>query len=250
MTHPPASSDTSPTDPAHNSGQDLVEPAVALVGQWLERARELETKRERSQAAQLDGVVSDEAGVRFAMRFVDRVIRPEDHRVAAEELVALVRDRNGEPLPGFLSSVDKVLLQAGARLAPVIPQIVMPLAVRRMRQIVGHLVVDADPATMASHLSSRQAEGFRLNVNQLGEAVLGDGEAQRRFEKADRLLDNPDVHYVSVKTSSIVSQLNYWAWDDSLTRVIEQLRPLFLKARERGTFINLDMEEYHDLGLT
>ena len=250
MTHPPASSDTSPTDPAHNSGQDLVEPAVALVGQWLERARELETKRERSQAAQLDGVVSDEAGVRFAMRFVDRVIRPEDHRVAAEELVALVRDRNGEPLPGFLSSVDKVLLQAGARLAPVIPQIVMPLAVRRMRQIVGHLVVDADPATMASHLSSRQAEGFRLNVNQLGEAVLGDGEAQRRFEKADRLLDNPDVHYVSVKTSSIVSQLNYWAWDDSLTRVIEQLRPLFLKARERGTFINLDMEEYHDLELT
>ena len=250
MTHPPASSDTSPTDPAHNSGQDLVEPAVALVGQWLERARELETKRERSQAAQLDGVVSDEAGVRFAMRFVDRVIRPEDHRVAAEELVALVRDRNGEPLPGFLSSVDKVLLQAGARLAPVIPQIVMPLAVRRMRQIVGHLVVDADPATMASHLSSRQAEGFRLNVNQLGEAVLGDGEAQRRFEKADRLLDNPDVHYVSVKTSSIVSQLNYWAWDDSLTRVIEQLRPLFTKARDRGTFINLDMEEYHDLELT
>ncbi|MDH3300243.1 MAG: bifunctional proline dehydrogenase/L-glutamate gamma-semialdehyde dehydrogenase [Acidimicrobiia bacterium] len=252
MAHLPESSDTPPTDssPTDDTGHDLVEPAMALVGQWLSRAEELETKRERSQAARLDGVVSDEAGVRFAMRFVDRVIRPEDHRVAAEELVALVRDRGGEPLPGFLSPIDKVLLQAGARLAPVIPQVVMPLAVQRMRQVVGPLVVDADPAKMASHLRSRRAEGFRLNVNQLGEAVLGDGEAQRRFEKADRLLDDPDVDYVSVKTSSIVSQLNYWAWDDSLTRVIEQLRPLFTKARDRGTFINLDMEEYHDLELT
>ncbi len=239
-----------PEEPVDPIGDDLAQPAIELVGQWLRRAEELETKRERSQAAQLDGVVSDEAGVRFAMRFVDRVIRPEDHRVAAEELVALVLDRDGEPLPGFLSSVDKVLLRAGARLATVLPQVVMPLAIRRMRQIVGHLVVDAEPKRMASHLSSRRAEGFRLNVNQLGEAVLGDGEAQRRFDKADRLLDNPDVHYVSVKTSSIVSQLNYWAWDDSLSRVVDQLRPLFLKARDRGTFVNLDMEEYHDLELT
>ncbi len=247
MAHLPDSSDNPPAD---TQAIDLVEPAIDLVGRWLSRAEELETKRERSQAAQLDGVVSDEAGVRFAMRFVDRVIRPEDHGVAAEELVALVRDRNGEPLPRFLSPIDKVLLQAGARLAPVLPQVVMPLAVRRMRQIVGHLVVDADPAKMASHLTSRRAEGFRLNVNQLGEAVLGDAEARRRFEKADRLLDNPDVDYVSVKTSSIVSQLNYWAWDDSLARVVAQLRPLFLKARDRGTFVNLDMEEYHDLELT
>lgn len=247
MAHRP---DSANITPAESGAEDLVEPAVELVGRWLRRAEELETKRERSQAAQLDGVVSDDAGVRFAMRFVDRVIRPEDHRVAAEELVALIRDRNGEPLPSFLSPVDKVLLQAGARVAPLLPQIVMPLAVRRMRQIVGHLVVDSEPAKMASHLSSRRADGFRLNVNQLGEAVLGDSEARRRFDEADRLLDNPNVDYVSVKTSSIVSQLNYWAWDDSLDRVITQLRPLFLKARDRGTFINLDMEEYHDLELT
>ncbi len=236
--------------PDDGSADDLIDPAIELVGRWLSRAEELETKRERAQAAQLDGVVSDEAGVRFAMRFVDRVIRPEDHRVAAEELEALVRHRQGEPLPRFLSTIDKTLLRAGARLAPVIPQIVMPLAVRRMRQIVGPLVVDADPEKMAAHLSSRRAEGFRLNVNQLGEAVLGEAEAQRRFDKADRLLDDPNVNYVSVKTSSIVSQLNYWAWDDSVDRVVERLRPLFLKARHRGTFVNLDMEEYHDLELT
>ena len=55
---------------------------------------------------------------------------------------------------------------------------------------------------------------------------------------------------MSVKTSSIVSQLNYWAWDESVERVVDRLRPLFLKAKTTGTFINLDMEEYHDLELT
>jgi len=234
----------------------LVDPAIELVGDWLLAARAFESRRDRTQAAQLDGVVSDPAGVRFAMRFVDRVVRPEDPAVAAQQLWALVDDYTGnragggDPLPRFLSPVDKMLLQIGARLAPKIPRVVMPLAIKRMRQIVGHLVVDADPDKMAAHLAKRKDEGFRLNVNQLGEAVLGDAEADRRWEKANRLLDDPHVDYVSVKTSSVVSQLNYWAWDDSANRVIERLRPLFVKAKDRGTFINLDMEEYHDLGLT
>jgi len=230
--------------------EDLIDQAIDLVDQWLKRAEDLSTGRERAQAAQLDGVVSDPAGVRFAMRFVDRVIRPEDHAVAAEELVALVLHRGGEPLPGFLTRLDRVLLRAGAQLARILPAVVMPLAVRRMRQIVGHLIVDAEPDKMAAHLRRRKTEGFSLNVNQLGEAVLGEAEADRRFDKASRLLDDPHVDYVSVKTSAIVSQLNYWAWDDSLARVIDRLRPLFLKANERGTFVNLDMEEYHDLELT
>ncbi len=244
---PSESSATAMAPAGAAAGDALTEQAVALVARWLVAARDRETRFDRRQASQLDGVVSDPDGVRFAMRFVDRVIRPEDNRVAAEQLVSLVEDG---PMPPFLSPVDRVLLRAGAGLAPVMPDVVMPLAIRRMRQIVGHLVVDADPKPMARHLERRSDEGFRLNVNQLGEAVLGDGEADRRLAKATALLDDPHVDYVSVKTSAIVSQLNYWAWDDSLARVVERLRPLFVKAASKGTFINLDMEEYHDLELT
>ncbi len=243
-----------PPDQGHTTaGAQLVEEAIALVGQWLDQAHELESRRDRSRADQLAGVIDDESnGVEFAMRFVDRVVRPEDPKVAADQLQHLVSEMAGsdEGLPSFLSPIDRVLLRAGGALAPVIPQVVIPLAVRRMRSLVGPLVVDADPAKMTAHLAARREEGFRLNVNQLGEAVLGEAEAQRRWDKADALLDDPAVHYVSVKTSSIVSQLNYWAWDESVERVMDRLRPLFVKAAGKGTFINLDMEEYHDLGLT
>jgi len=227
----------------------LIDPSIALVSSWLARAEDATTKRERKTADQLRGVIEDEAGVSFAMKFVDRVIRPEDNAVAAHQLAQLVA---GQELPGFLSPIDKILLQAGSRLAPIVPGIVMPLAVRRMRQLVGHLVVDAEPAAMAKHLGARREEGFRLNVNLLGEAVLGAAEADRRFAAASDLLQQPDVDYVSVKVSAVVSQLNPWAFDDSLNRVIERLRPLFTAAANTSppTFINLDMEEYHDLELT
>lgn len=239
----------SPSAPSRPEAERLVDPAIALVSSWLGRAEDATTGAERRTADQLSGVIEDDAGVSFAMNFVDRVIRPEDNAVAGHQLAQLV---SGAPLPGFLSPIDRLLLRAGARLAPVLPGIVMPLAVRRMRQLVGHLVVDAEPSAMSRHLGERRAEGFRLNVNLLGEAVLGNAEADRRLAAAGDLLGLPDVDYVSVKVSAVVSQLNPWAFEDSFARVVARLRPLFVAAATSSppTFINLDMEEYHDLELT
>ncbi len=227
----------------------LADDAVARVAEWLRRAALIAEPQERRSTARLAGVVTDPAGVVFAMRFVDRVIRPEDRHAAADELAALVR---GRPLPSFLGPIDRVLLRAGARLAPTVPGVVMPLARRRMRGLVGHLVVDARPTELARHLARRRTEGFRTNVNLLGEAVLGDQEAARRHRRALQLLDQPDVDYVSVKVSAIVAQLTPWDLDDSVERVTRRLRPLLVRAAatDPPTFVNLDMEEYHDLELT
>ncbi len=86
----------------------------------------------------------------------------------------------------------------------------------------------------------------------LGEAVLGEAEADRRLARTSALLDQPDVDYVSVKVSSVVSQIDPWDHDEAARRVVERLRGLFARAAATSpaTFVNLDMEEYHDLELT
>ena len=227
----------------------LVDEAMARVGRWLQAADTSESRRERSAARRLGEMVGDKRGTAFAMRFVDRVIRPEDPAVSARQLASLVADAE---LPAFLSWADRLLLRVGARLGPTFPGIVMPVARRRMRALVGHLVVDSEPEPLAAHLRSRSAAGFSLNVNMLGEAVLGDAEARRRHREALDTLAQPDVDYVSVKLSAVVSQLNPWDFDGSLQRFVEALRPLLRTAASNTpvTFINLDMEEYHDLELT
>ncbi|MEM8745767.1 MAG: bifunctional proline dehydrogenase/L-glutamate gamma-semialdehyde dehydrogenase [Actinomycetota bacterium] len=228
---------------------ELVDRVIDDVARWLRTADEIATRSERATATRLAGVVADPVGLAFTMAFVDRVVRPDDDRVAARQLASVVDQHR---LPGFLGPVDRLLLRAGARLAPMLPRVVMPLARRRMRAIVGHLVVDADDRRMASHFADRREEGFDLNVNLLGEAVLGETEAVRRFERSLSLLGQPSVDYVSVKVSSIVSQLNHWDHDGSKDRILERLRVLMRRAATTSppTFVNLDMEEYHDLELT
>ena len=234
---------------AANDGDLLVGEAITLVEQWLRRAGTSLTGTERKIAERLHEVIQDPAGVAFTMRFVDRVVRPEDDDAAAEQLAGLVKRRG---IPGFLSGPDRLLLGAGARLATRLPDVVMPLAQRRMRQLVGHLIVDADDESLRRHLQTQRNDGFRLNVNLLGEAVLGEDEADRRLHATMDLLTRPDVDYVSVKVSAIAAQLNPWDAEGNVDRVIDRLRPLFDRAAaaDPSKFVNLDMEEYHDLELT
>ena len=227
----------------------LADSAVDLVRSWLRRAEELETPADRATMKQLKGVVTDADGVAFVMQFVDRVVRPDNNGVAAAQLASIVATST---LPDFLSPLDKVLLRAGAVLAPRLPALVMPLARRRMRSIVGHLVAPAERDKLETHLAAKRTDGYALNVNLLGEAVLGEREAQRRLDELLGLLDQPDIDYVSVKISAVASQLNHFAYADSLHRVTERLRVLVDKASsvQPPTFVNFDMEEYHDLDLT
>src|SRR5699024_8009278 len=116
---------------------------------------------------------------------------------------------------------------------PLLPNVVMPIARNYLRSTVGHLVLDAESKALDNLLDDAAEEGFRLNLNLLGEAVLGEAEAQRRLDDIVNLLKNPRVDYVSVKASSVVSQLNHWDIEGSKERLKERLRPLYRQAVKR-----------------
>ncbi len=234
---------------ADQLGDALVEPAVALVRTWLAAAERALTSKERRERRRFQLLTGDERSLAFTMAFCDRVLRPEDPAVAARQLVAL---GSGSP-PAFLSGADRLLLKAGVQVAERLPGVVMPLTRRRLRQVVGGLIVDRDDPSLARHLRGLRAAGFAVNVNLLGEDVLGEQEAARRVAGISDLIRRSDVDYVSVKASAVASQLNLWGYDETLRRVCDALRVLFRAAAGSPggpTFLNLDMEEYRDLRLT
>ncbi|ROS31257.1 proline dehydrogenase family protein [Cellulomonas sp. PhB150] len=228
---------------------DLVPRALALAHWWLDATTEgtaAGPAKERRTAARLGALVADPAGLELAVRFVDRVARPRDLHVAARELAALGRAAGHA---SFLGPADRALLTIGTRVAPLAPALVVPAARIRLRQLVGHLIADAGPG-LGPHLARMRTQGYRLNLNLLGEAVLGEQEAAARLTRLTALVERPDVDYVSVKVSAVASQLSTWDTEGSAARVAERLTPLYATAAEHGTFLNLDMEEYRDLGLT
>jgi RHH-type proline utilization regulon transcriptional repressor/proline dehydrogenase/delta 1-pyrroline-5-carboxylate dehydrogenase len=222
----------------------LAEDAIALVRHWLAEAAEVPVD---ASAQQLAGVLKDPNGLDFTVGFVDGVVRPEDLQVAARNLAALA-----PKVPAFLPWYLRSAVRLGGTMAPVLPQLVIPIARRVLREMVGHLIVDATDAKLGPAIAKIRKDGIKLNVNLLGEAVLGEHEASRRLEGTHTLLARPDVDYVSIKVSSTVAPHSVWAFDEAVKDVVEKLTPLFRRAASfpKAKFINLDMEEYKDLDLT
>lgn len=222
----------------------LPDESIALVRRWLTEASKVPVD---ASAKQLAGVLKDPDGLAFTVGFVDGVIRPEDLSVAARNLGAIA-----PKVPGFLPWYMRSAVKVGAAVAPVLPQVVIPIARRVLREMVGHLIIDASDAKLGRSISRIKREGIHLNVNLLGEAVLGEREAERRLEGTVRLLERPDVDYVSIKVSSTVAPHPAWAFEEAVQHVAKKLAPLYaLAARSvKPKFINLDMEEYKDLDLT
>jgi RHH-type proline utilization regulon transcriptional repressor/proline dehydrogenase/delta 1-pyrroline-5-carboxylate dehydrogenase len=226
----------------------LAEATIAQVRRWLTEAAKVPVD---ASAEQLAGVLKDPNGLDFTVGFVDGVVRPEDLRVAARNLAALA-----PKVPAFLPWYMRSAVRLGGGIAPVLPQLVIPIARRVLREMVGHLIVDATDAKLGPAIAKIRKEGIKLNVNLLGEAVLGEHEASRRLEGTHTLLARPDVDYVSIKVSSTVAPHSAWAFDEAVEHVVEKLTPLFARASsfasggQKAKFINLDMEEYKDLDMT
>lgn len=222
----------------------LANEAVALVRHWLTEASKVPVD---ASAQQLAGVLKDPNGLEFTVGFVDGVVRPEDLNVAARNLAALA-----PKVPAFLPWYMRSAVALGGTMAPILPQVVIPVARKVLREMVGHLIVDATDAKLGPAIAKIRKDGIKLNVNLLGEAVLGEHEASRRLEGTHTLLARPDVDYVSIKVSSTVAPHSPWAFDEAVEHVVEKLTPLFERAASfpKAKFINLDMEEYKDLDMT
>jgi len=220
----------------------LSDRAVQLAQRWIIEASEAEVD---PSAARLADVLQDENGLPFTLGFVDGVMRPESLTAAAAQL-----QRIAPIVPEFLPWYLRGAVRVGGGIAPALPAPVVPIARRVLREMVGHLVVDARPAKLEATVAKLRESGARLNLNLLGEAVLGEDEAKRRLDGIHDLIRRDDVDYVSVKVSSVMSHLSMWAFDEVVERVAERLAPLYATAAQTGTFINLDMEEYRDLDLT
>lgn len=222
----------------------LTEQTIATVKRWLAESR---TVAPDKSAERLAGVLKDPRGLDFTIGFVDRVVRPEDLKVAGRNLEKLSRR-----VPAFLPLYMRIAIQLGGGFAPILPWPIVPIARRVLRGMVSHLILDATPKKLDKSIAALRRAGTRLNINLLGEAVLGDDEADRRLAGTRELLERDDIDYVSIKVSSVSSQLSMWSFDETVERVVHRLTPLYELAAVSATqkFINLDMEEFRDLDLT
>jgi len=228
---------------------DLVARAEALAARLLAEANTSNRGRERRQGRRIARLLEDPDGLTFVLALTDEVLRIRDPRRAARHLAELVASL---ARPRFLGGPDRLALAGGVAAADVLPRAVMPLVDARVRAEVSPFIRAAEDRPLGRYIAGRRRQGVRVNLNLLGEAILGDEEAERRLAAVEGLLSRPDVDYVSVKISSVCAQITPVAFDAEVERIGASLRRLYETAlRFRpAKFVNLDMEEYRDLHLT
>ncbi|MGH7331854.1 MAG: bifunctional proline dehydrogenase/L-glutamate gamma-semialdehyde dehydrogenase [Candidatus Rokuibacteriota bacterium] len=237
--------------------EDLAQRAVELAEALLHEARAQQTSEEHAQARKLARMIADPEGKELTIALADQAFRSRRPARIADQLGYLL-ERYG--VPQYMDWWERVALLLGGAMAHYLPSLVVPPIVSRLRQETQSVILPGEEEDLRRYLAERRRTGTRLNLNQLGEAILGEGEAARRLEAYLALLARDDVEYISVKISSIFSQIELVAFSRTVACVAERLRPLYRAAlrhqyhhpdgRITPKFINLDMEEYRDLALT
>src|SRR5688572_9900935 len=235
----------------------LAHRAVELAEALLREARAQQTPDEHAQARKLARMMADPHGKALTIALADQAFRSHRPERIADQLAYLL-ERYG--VPRYMDWWERVGLLLGGAMAHYLPSLVVPPIVNRLRQETQNVILPGEEEDLRRYLEERRRSGMRLNLNQLGEAILGEMEAARRLEAYLALLARDDVEYISVKVSSIFSQIDLVAFRATVARVAERLRTLYRAAarheyhhpdgRITPKFINLDMEEYRDLDLT
>jgi RHH-type proline utilization regulon transcriptional repressor/proline dehydrogenase/delta 1-pyrroline-5-carboxylate dehydrogenase len=231
--------------------------AVELAEALLREARAGQTHDERARAERLTRLMEDPRGKELTIALTDQAFRSRRPERIADQLHYLL-ERYGAPR--FMEWWERIGLTLGALMGQYLPSLVVPSIVARLRHETESLILPGEDADLRRYLAERRAAGIRLNLNQLGEAILGEAEAARRLEAYLALLARDDVEYISVKVSSVSSQIDLTAFRHTVEVVKDRLRTLYRQAqrhqyrhpdgRVTPKFVNLDMEEYRDLDLT
>lgn len=231
--------------------------AVELASNMLKEANRTITWSEKLIQAELSRMMRDPTGKVFTTSMTDQCFRSHKNSRVADQLVYLLQQLG---VPRYLGWTKRFALNAFQMIGKALSWLLVPLSTFSLRKATAKVILPGEKSALKKHMEHRRTEAVRLNLNHLGEAILGEEEAKRRLNIYLKDLEQDDIEYISVKISTIFSQINMLGWEATLETLCERLRQLYRVAmkhtfkRANGSlspkFVNLDMEEYRDLVLT
>lgn len=239
------------------SREERIEKSLDLAAFLVTATHHETTREEKKRERWMARMMGDPHGRTFITAMTDQCFRSQSNIRTADQLVFLIK-RHG--IPRFLPEADRVKFLAFHLLGKTFPNLFIPKIKKQIRKEFATVLLPETPQEQARYFADCRKKNIRINLNHLGEAILGEGEAKRRLQIYLDDLENPNIEYISIKISTIYSQINMVGWEASLEMLAERLRTLYRAAqnnrfirsdgRDVAKFVNLDMEEYKDLDLT
>ena len=207
------------TDSAIDS---LIESVVVDARGLITSAKKKRKRRERSNRRRVARLFNDADAIGTTITLTDEVMRINSTRAATRLLRRATRKSS---VRGF-GLIDSIGLRFISVMSHLLPDLVVKIVHLKVQMNSRDLILDSREKFLAKFSNQRSAQGLSLNINLLGEAVLGHREARSRYESIIEMMERPEVDYVSVKLSAIVAQLMTLDVEGSKKRSAEKLREL------------------------
>ena len=235
----------------------IIQRSIELAERWQSESNRIKSKRQIEFDEKVSKMVRNPVNKVFLTELIDQAFRPRDSKRVANQIVYLLNKyKNVDLFDSFESLLIELFNKAGKH----VPSVSVPAIVSRIRGETAGVILDAEKDELIKHIRRRKKEKVGVNLNVIGEALLGEEEADRRLKIYRDTLSLPDVTYLSIKISTIYSQITPLAFEQSVSVLVERLSGLYRHAQahryedaegvSQPKFINLDMEEYKDLALT
>ncbi|MBU3917072.1 bifunctional proline dehydrogenase/L-glutamate gamma-semialdehyde dehydrogenase, partial [bacterium] len=234
-----------------------INDVISLAKAWQTRANELITSTEKATQARLRKLMIYPRDKAFLTKMIDQSFRSKDVIRVADQLNFLLQ-RNG--FPEFFSLWDNIQMWLFMTVGKRVPWLSVPLVISKIRKDSSQTIISGESDDLSHYLKKRREENTRMNLNHLGEAVLGEEEALFRLQTYLRDLSNPEIDYISIKISTLCSQIQPIAYDYTVSVLKERFSRIFRAAKSNyftnkegistPKFVNLDMEAFNDLEMT
>ncbi|WP_270960145.1 proline dehydrogenase family protein [Campylobacter upsaliensis] len=232
----------------------MIQKSIALAEELQNKIEQNLSASERQFHAKMQKLLNNPKNKVMLIELLDRSFRCKDKK-ASFELIEHTLNKFG--IADFFSTFEKFLLFSFLNFGKLAPNLSVPFFVSHLRNDTKAMVLDANESFLAPHITKRKNEqNITLNVNLIGEEVLGEAESKYRMQKYEEALKSSYITYISIKITTIFSQINIIDFDYSKEEVVKRLDKLYALALEEqkrqgvSKFINLDMEEFRDLELT
>ena len=163
----------------------------------------------------------------FLIQMMDVAFRSKNYKKVADHVIHLLKTH--KHYEALFTPIENVLLKAFTVFGKIMPSLSVAIMLKKIQVTSSDVVFFINSKKFKKHTQKRKEQNITLNVNLIGEALIGEEEAQQRILGYLTLLNREDVNYISIKISTIFSQISSLAHDDTVDKLSDRLAMFYDK---------------------
>lgn len=234
--------------------KNINEEAKKLAKEWLASSKKYQSVSDKIYAAKMDKFFQNSEDKSFVIAMMDKAFRPSKSKDIANIIGKI-------PNLKFLSFFEKRLVDLYNLTRSFAHPISVPLLKQFIYLTTSKYVLFGSDKVLEKRIAQNLQNGLNTNLNRVGELLLGEEDAQKRTNQYVKDLENPAINCISIKISTIYSQISSIGFEQTVVELVEKISVIYRAAKENqyvcpktgaksNKMVNFDMEEYRDLAIT